>query len=638
MTTTENGVYTAKQLYDKIIPPMRWIAKDFLGEGITMLSARPKAGKSLLALQLGIAVVTGEPFLGRYQTVKGAVLYVNVDDPSQGRLQANLHLLGGRVDGLTFMSVLPELDNGGLEILDKKLSRMAEIDPCRLLILDTLTALRREQSGKNLVKADYEFIAGIKGLVSKHGCSVLLISHTRKDSTNSERVDGIDSHLGTTGLTAAVDAVMMLTGADDTRKVLKAKGRDISPFEVHMELQVEDRSGWLVVDAPAEKKKELSALRQRILDAVLAIGPCGPDAVSKETGINLNTVRSDMRRMAAAGQLFKDSNACYSAEEHTPSILVALPALSALPASPADATNALMHLMHPTQPALPEPAGKVDEKCHTETPKTGKTPVTPPTQPVSPVAAQKEARVNPTMSKNIVNLKGQEFNLETQSAEFLVKAFNIAPYQAEFVLAGVGVDYMDKVVSSLRESWKLIKKTPDKPAFMRGLVEEVAPVLDTKSEPGDSPFDSEKALVAYVATERASRGNGDMKQETAEPVEDPAIAAAVARAAVEEILKTMPREPETWKRIVWCISQGITNMRVMADAIVVDVGTIERNHRLAVTKGALIWRMEGSTTIYSISPRWCVATMKPSTASMASARPASPVIDQNDNRSDQWLN
>jgi RecA-family ATPase len=65
----ENGVYTAKELCEKFIPPMKWIAKDFLAEGTTLLSARPKAGKSLLALQLAIAVAKGEPFLGRYQTV-----------------------------------------------------------------------------------------------------------------------------------------------------------------------------------------------------------------------------------------------------------------------------------------------------------------------------------------------------------------------------------------------------------------------------------------------------------------------------------------------------------------------------------------------------------------------------------------
>jgi hypothetical protein len=352
-------VFTAAALYYKDIPPMRWVIKDFLGEGITLLSGRPKGGKTLLAEQMGIAVATGGLFLGRYQTVKGAVLYVNVDDPNERRLQENLHRLGGRVDGLSFMSALPELDNGGLEILDQELARMAKIDPCRLLILDTLTALRREQSGKNLVKADHDFITLIKGLVTKHGCSVLLISHTRKDSTSSERVDSIDSHLGTTGITAAVDATMVLTGADDTKKVLKAKGRDISPFEVYLELQVKDRSGWVAVDAPAAPEKKLSALRQRILDAVIAIGPCGPDAVSKFTGDNLNTIRTYLPRMFKAKQLDRDVNGRYSVLITPPSIL------GVLPVSP------------------------VSEDPTTDTPNT---PDTTPTKPVSPTQADPPAQ------------------------------------------------------------------------------------------------------------------------------------------------------------------------------------------------------------------------------------------------------
>ena len=293
---------------------MLWIAKDFMAEGITLIGGRPKGGKSVLSLQLGIAVATGTPFLGMYETVKGAVLYVNVDDPSRSRLQTNLRLLGGGVEGLSFMSELPELDNGGMEILDQELARMALTDPCRLLILDTMTALRGQQAGKNLIKSDYDFITSIKRLVSKHGCSVLLISHTRKDSTSSEKVDSIDAHLGTTGITAAVDAVMLLTGADDTKKVLKAKGRDISPFEVHLELQVEDRSGWVAVDAPVEsdKKKELSALRKKILDAVRAIGPCGPDAIHKQVGGVASTIRSSLKRMVGDGQLCRNANSLYT--------------------------------------------------------------------------------------------------------------------------------------------------------------------------------------------------------------------------------------------------------------------------------------------------------------------------------------
>jgi RecA-family ATPase len=225
----ENGVYTAADVYDKIIPPMRWVVKDFMGEGTTLLSARPKAGKSLLALQIAIAVASGKPLFDTYETVQGAVLYVKSDDSSQRGLQDNLRLLGGCVEGLSFMLALPELDAGGLEILDRELARMEKTEPRSLLILDSLTALRKKQSDHNLM-------ASIARLGRDRHCSILVISHTRKNSS-------------TTGITSAVDTLMILTGADDTRKILRAKGRDIAPFEVHMELQVKDRSGWLVVPA-----------------------------------------------------------------------------------------------------------------------------------------------------------------------------------------------------------------------------------------------------------------------------------------------------------------------------------------------------------------------------------------------------
>ena len=353
----ENGVYTAKELYDQIIPPMRWIVKDFMGEGVTLLSGRPKGGKSLAGLQLGIAVATGGLFLGRYETVKGSVLYINVDDPNERRLQANLHLLGGRVDGLSFMSSLPELDNGGLELLDQELARMAQAEPCQLLVLDTLTALRREQVGRNLIKSDYEFMANIARLGRSHKCSILAISHSPKGSP--DKVDSVDLHLGTTGITAAVDTLMVLTGIENTKKVLQVKGRDISPFEVYLELQVDDRSGWVPVDAPAAPEKKLSALRQRILDAVIAIGPCGPDAVSKFTGDNLNTIRTYLPRMFKAKQLDRDVNGRYSVLITPPSIL------GVLPVSP------------------------VSEDPTTDTPNT---PDTTPTKPVSPTQADPPAQ------------------------------------------------------------------------------------------------------------------------------------------------------------------------------------------------------------------------------------------------------
>jgi hypothetical protein len=286
------------------------------------------------------------------------------------RLQTNLRLLGGRVAGLEFLPDLPELDAGGLEILDSKLARMAQTDPCRLLILDTLTALRKEQSGKNLVKADYEFMASIARLGRAWHCAILAISHTRKDAHNPDTVDAVDLHLGTTGITAAVDTLMVLTGAEDSKKVLRVKGRDISPFEVHLELQVDDRSGWVVVDAPAEPEKKISALRRRILDAVLALGPVGPDAVSNFTGDKPSTIRVYLPRMVKDGQLVKDSSGCYGLEVHTPSVTGVAPVTpvaedpaTVTPATPATPVSAPPTPVAPTQPAViatPAPAAPTE--------------------------------------------------------------------------------------------------------------------------------------------------------------------------------------------------------------------------------------------------------------------------------------
>jgi hypothetical protein len=147
-----------------------------------------------------------------------------------------------------------------------------------------------------------------------------------------------------------------LTGADDTKKVLKAKGRDISPFEVYLELQVKDRSGWVAVDAPAAPEKELGALRQRILNAVLAIGPCGPGAITKFTGDKPSTVRVYLPRMVKDGQLVKDSSGIYGLVADTPSIL-GVAGVAPVAEDPATVTPAtLLHLLQPPTTVTPTQA------------------------------------------------------------------------------------------------------------------------------------------------------------------------------------------------------------------------------------------------------------------------------------------
>jgi hypothetical protein len=79
--------------------------------------------------------------------------------------------------------------------------------------------------------------------------------------------------------------------------------------------------------------------------------------------------------------------------------------------------------------------------------------------------------VNPSTNKNnTVVLRGKEYSLDTQGAEFLTEAFHISLPESKSILEGVSPDNWPEIVPSLRESRKSIKCATDKPAYIRGIV------------------------------------------------------------------------------------------------------------------------------------------------------------------------
>jgi hypothetical protein len=57
---------TSSELLAKKYPPRRWLVPDLLpGWGTTVVGAKMGIGKSFFLLQLGAALSTGTPFLGR---------------------------------------------------------------------------------------------------------------------------------------------------------------------------------------------------------------------------------------------------------------------------------------------------------------------------------------------------------------------------------------------------------------------------------------------------------------------------------------------------------------------------------------------------------------------------------------------
>lgn len=77
---------SAYELDHKEFPPVNWAVPDLIPEGVTILSGKPKIGKSWLMLNIAIAVASGGMALGKTKCEQGKVLYAANED-NQRRLK-----------------------------------------------------------------------------------------------------------------------------------------------------------------------------------------------------------------------------------------------------------------------------------------------------------------------------------------------------------------------------------------------------------------------------------------------------------------------------------------------------------------------------------------------------------------------
>ena len=87
MTSEKYGYigFSAQELMEADLPPQKDVVDGLISQGVTILSAQPKTGKSWFCLQLAKAVAQGEMFLGR-ATEQGRVIYIDTEERPQDLL------------------------------------------------------------------------------------------------------------------------------------------------------------------------------------------------------------------------------------------------------------------------------------------------------------------------------------------------------------------------------------------------------------------------------------------------------------------------------------------------------------------------------------------------------------------------
>lgn len=199
-------IITARAFMSMSFPAKRWLVEDLLpAASLSLLAAKPKQGKSQLALNLGWAVATGAPFLGR-ATQQGEVLYLSYEQSQEG-----LHPLYHQLVP-TYRPADEDLDryslHGGYRSVPETMQELGELwDEGRrwdLIILDPLSKALDITDG-NSYQEVYRKMDPILEFALERRTHILAIHHSHKAVS-----EGGDAVMGSTAFTGAVEAVMLL--------------------------------------------------------------------------------------------------------------------------------------------------------------------------------------------------------------------------------------------------------------------------------------------------------------------------------------------------------------------------------------------------------------------------------------------
>ena len=298
--------FTANDLQHLDFPPVQFAVDGYIAEGLTLLAGKPKIGKSWMALDLAMAIATGDVALGSSQCKQGTVLYCALED-NQRRLQRRIRQRYGDKDiwskAFHITTQLPRLNNGGLERLEEWIH---DNNPA-LVIIDTFVCVRPNSFRQNGYDAVYAALSPLQALAVELGVCILVIHHLRKMVGD----DPLDMISGTTGLTGAVDTALVLhRGGNGV--TLYGRGREIEEIDMAVEF---DQGGWKILGETSEVRR--SEERNAIIKALKRSSkPLTPTEVATALDADMKNIKQLLHKMAIAGEVRKVSRGKYTLPEN----------------------------------------------------------------------------------------------------------------------------------------------------------------------------------------------------------------------------------------------------------------------------------------------------------------------------------
>jgi archaellum biogenesis ATPase FlaH len=192
----ENGLihFGIGDLLDTTPEPIDWLVEDLIvSNALCLIDGLGASGKSILMLQLAVAVASGSPFLG-FATQEGKVLYINAEDDIRiqhwrlKNIANNYPKIDEKRDNLTFLNTdnlgeipfLTEKEYGKIKPTNfyNGLKKLCEKWKPNLVIIDPLSYFLHDENSSDSAIAFYY-------LLRQLNAAIILIHHQSKAAMNN---------------------------------------------------------------------------------------------------------------------------------------------------------------------------------------------------------------------------------------------------------------------------------------------------------------------------------------------------------------------------------------------------------------------------------------------------------------------
>ena len=292
--------------------PIKWVVPGYISEGFLVLAGRQKLGKTWLAIDMALAVATGDVAVGSIMCEQGDVLYIDMENGPrriQGRINTLFPDQRNRPDlsRLEWVTEAPQMDAGFIDELEHW---RTSVPRPRFVIIDVLQRIKPAGSmTRNAYENDYVTWSPLQDWATRHGIAVLGLHHTKKGGAD----DPLETLSGSNGLSACADTTLVLD-SDQNGKTLYVRGRDVEEKETAL---IFAGGFWTILGEAADVRRsdERTSITATLKENDAPMTPAEMAAATGKPSLN---VRQLLFKMAKAGEVHRVGGSRYWVEPLDP--------------------------------------------------------------------------------------------------------------------------------------------------------------------------------------------------------------------------------------------------------------------------------------------------------------------------------